>query len=401
MKKGKLAIDPKKYSTVFCGAVLASILVWLILSLIMGKELWTSVFFRHTTDAFMDFFNSVRDASLGEGAYTERHVIYPPMANLLFMLASKITPDAYNGTSFEERRSWSEYPQNVALIVAVTAVCAILLLLILRLSLRMRGIRAWGIAAVAFFGIPCLNMLERGNIMILSLVGVMVYALTYHSENKWLRELGLLALAFSFSLKLYPLLFAWILLGDKRYGDFLRCFLYSAVLLILPSFCFGGPRCLLYIVENILFFSSGEKSALAMMALYSGIPQRIVSLMAYAWFAVCALAFAVTPFVHREDWKKWTVGCVVFLVFPSLTSIYAWALFLIPLLMLFDREEQGKRNLAYFIPMALPFLFVPILTPVPVTANTFLAYVCLAALSWWTVIDTARMTVRYLRERSK
>ena len=396
-----LGQNKRDYGTLFAVWVFASLALWLLLSLVFGKDTFTSVFFRHTTDAFMDFFNSIRDASLGQGAYTERRVIYPPMANLIFLLFSYLTPDAYNATSFEDRKTWSAYDGNILLIAAVTVLASLLLILPIWKSLGTDRKTKVLFTLAAFFSVPCLNMLERGNMMVLALAGVMVYAMTYHSESRLARELGLLALAFSFSLKLYPILFAWLLIGDRRYKEFFRCALYSLALLILPSFFFGGPICLWWIFENIFFFSSNEKSALYMIGLYSGLPGTVVSIIFYGWFLLCAVNFLVSPFLHRERWKIWVGGCMMFISYPALTTTYAWTLFLIPLIGLCNEKTRDRRILGYFIPILIPFLFFPISTPVPVTFNTFLAYICLFALTVYALGDTVLTLYRRWGEWSR
>ena len=61
------------------------------------------LFFRSGEDMFMDFFNSVRDAAQFARVYTERRVIYPPLANLLFLIFSRFLPASYTDTAFAER----------------------------------------------------------------------------------------------------------------------------------------------------------------------------------------------------------------------------------------------------------------------------------------------------------
>lgn len=377
--------------TVFCYAILITGGIYLAASIVSLGYFFDKVFFLHTRDAFMDFFNSIRDASLGLGAYTERKVIYPPMANLIFMLLSMITPDAYNATGWYGRLSWSRYDENVLLICSFVAVCTILLGVLMYNGFDSTKKKRLLFTAAAVFSVPFLNMLERGNIMTLAFLALLCYAFTYESENRFVRELGIIALAFSVSLKLYPALFAWVLIADKRYGDFVRCVIYSVALLILPSFAFGGPSCLLLIVENIFNFSTGSSGVLSVISRYAHIPMALVSIGAYSLFLLCALCYAASAFLYREEqdkWKIWTLGCITFLSFPALCSTYAWALFLIPLVHIFKRGFIGNDIKGYFVPMTLPFLFLPIPLPRYLTANAIILYVCVFAIAVYAIYDT-------------
>ena len=171
------------------------------------------------------------------------------------MLLSFLTPKQYNATEFDDRLTWVSYGSMIVMIIAFVLLCALLFWLLVYKNVKIGKKEKLLFAFVAVFSVPFLNMLERGNIMALALIALLTYAVTYNSPSGLVRELGLLALAFSFSLKIYPVLFAWILFADKRYKEFFRCALYSVVFLVLPSFCFGGPECLLRIVQNIFSFS--------------------------------------------------------------------------------------------------------------------------------------------------
>ena len=401
--KGKKLAQQKCYA-IFCYAVLITAGIYLLGSLLTKGWLADKIFFIHTGDFFMDFFNSIRDASLGLGSYTERHVIYPPMANLIFVLFSKITPAAYNATSFDDRQTWSAYGTNIALCVIFTVVCTLLFFLVSYNLLNTSRKNKIIFAAVSVFSVPYLYMMERGNIMVLAVVALLCYLLTYDSEKAWVRELGLLALAFSFSLKLYPIMFAWILLADKRYKEFFRCALYSVALLILPSFAFEGPSCLLTIFENIFGFSSGTgtKGVLAIISEYAGLPPALVSGVAYGLFLLCGVCFALSVFLYREKserWKIWILGCITFAAFPPLSSIYAWILFLIPLALIFNQGVAMREIKAYFIPVMIPFLFIPIPLPHRLPANTVVMYVCLVFLEVYAICDTVRKIVQ-LRKKN-
>ena len=70
--------DPAEY---FIVLMLLSLSVFFLRCVIAGSDAFIGVFFLNGEDLFMDFLNSLRDVSHGVGVYTERHVIYPPLAN--------------------------------------------------------------------------------------------------------------------------------------------------------------------------------------------------------------------------------------------------------------------------------------------------------------------------------
>ena len=57
-----------------------------------GESTFLGIFHAQGDTLFSDFFRSVRDAATGSAVYSERRVIYPPLANALFWLISRVMP---------------------------------------------------------------------------------------------------------------------------------------------------------------------------------------------------------------------------------------------------------------------------------------------------------------------
>lgn len=349
------------------------------------------MFFSNGNDIFMDFFNSVRDASRWAAVYTERKVIYPPMAVLIFLIFSGFLPAEYNATDFWARKNWIEVPAAFLLIFVVFFALILLLYILLQENVNLSRKYRILFALSAALSFPVLFCVERGNIIFLSFLAVLIFAVTYHSENHIYREIGLLALAFSFSLKLYPVLFGYFLLTDKRYKDAARCAAYGLLMLIIPSFFFGGPMCLVTMVQNVLSFSSpgNHESFTDYVAFLFDINASVLTVVFYAWVLCCILALLAAPFVYRDKpWKCWLLGCLVILTVPSLTSPYSYLFVLIPLLLLVnDKNPKQRSDWFYASVMIVPFLPLPKLTPA--STNVVTLYIVTAILSVALVAETA------------
>ncbi len=375
----------------------ASIVIYLLFYIIKGDADYVDVFFLRCRDLFMDFFNSVRDAAQGPEVYTVRHVIYPPMANLLYLVCSRFIPGLYADSPFKDRTSWVQYPEAIFFVVLFLMVTVLALFLLIYESVKgSRRLRAM-FAFFAVINVPLLYMFERGNMMLLCLLSLVIYFVTYNSENKVYREIGLIALAFSFSLKLYPVIFGWFLLVDKRFFDGFRCFVYGMLMLFVPSFWFGGFSCFIQIVKNITSFSTNHTNAVTVISAYGGIPTSVLSVLVYLWCFICIGAFIAAPFVFKERWKCWMMGVIVFLTVPSLTSIYMWSFFIIPIIMLSDSAKLRGKNLFYFLLIMLLFIFTIGRFNDYLTINSFLMYPVTAILSIVAVADTIITGVRRVK----
>ena len=390
------AVSPKgSPARLFIWAVSLGALVYTVIYMIIGNGSFANMFFTRCSDFFMDFFNSIRDASQGSAVYTERHVIYPPMANLIYLALSRFTPSAYNDSTFNARYTWTNYFTPMMLVVIWCVACALVFVFIVTSVLKKgSNTKKFLVAALTFFSAPTLYLLERGNIIVLALIALMVYAFTYNSKESWKRELGLLCLAFSFSIKLYPVVFGWFLIADKRFKEALRCVIYGFLMLLIPSFFFGGPACFYQLFLNIFSFSSGEGSTLEVILNFINMPaigQKIFTLLVYLWVLICGVCFAVSPFIRKDaPWKTWAVGLVTILCVPSLTSIYSWAFMVIPLLMLFNIDKANKNHIIYSVMLTIPFIMLPFRFNSHVSTNTVSVYVMTAVLSVFCVIDTVK-----------
>lgn len=368
MKKLLLKIKPIfSPVTVFILIMLLSHAAMLIASLFFEGHTILDLFFISGDDAFMDFFNSVRDTSQGAKAYSVRHIIYPPMAAAIFLLFSNFFPNAYLQTSFAIRETWPQY-EGSYYAIAIFLILAVLVLFFA--CYRPHDFSRPIAALLAVFGVcnlPNLYAVERGNIILFSTAAVIFFMFAYDSKNKLVRETSLLALAFAFSIKLYPVLFASLLLVDKRYKDLLKCAAYSILLLLLPSMFFGGIwHCIKFLFENTFNFSADKASiTITNPAWVRWMQINNLKKPYYIFLALSVGCFIFTCFVRRKktstasSLQNWIYICALILALPPLQNLYAAGLLFAPLLMILRENKWSLRNGVYFA------LIISIFIPVP------------------------------------
>lgn len=394
--------DPTVYFIILMGLSLA---IFIITCLILGYTHFTSIFFKHGKDLFMDFFNSVRDVFQGTGAYTQRRVIYPPMANLIFLIFQKLIPDEYSATSFNERYQWVNYPAAILSCMVFVCLCVLLFIIAFNCMLPKCNKKKALIMFFIVMNVPMLFMIARANILILAIAALAVYAFTYDSESKLSRELGLLALAFSFSLKLYPAVFGIFLLIDKRYKETVRCIIYALLFLLLPSLFFGGPICIVWMIENIFSFSS-RTTGWAYFSEFLHIPELTLKIILFMVLILSVVCLIISSCIKKVRWKRLLFVCTILMCVPSIHALYAWEFLLIPLIMFCSSAKLKGINWLYFIFTLLPFLFFPNLISFKngeniKTTNAIFMMACTLCLFIVCLVDSLFTIIHFRRDKKQ
>lgn len=328
--------------------------------LALGESALLSVFFRGGADLHMDFFHSLRDAAQGAAVYSERRVIYPPLANALLWLISRALPASYLATDKTGGvLLWRYHPAAMLSLLFFTVATTVAFSLLLRREPH--GKRAAWLAFLLPVSFPMLFMMERGNVVVLALLALIVYMQNYDAESALAREVGLFSLAVAAALKVYPAIFGLVLLRDRRYRDAARAAGYAFSLFLLPSFFFGGPLYAAYwLIRNTLAYSgSTAANGVGFIGMLGGSPalSRAVLLLLY----LLLFAFVVV-YTLKEPCRSrsFAVAGAALLTVSSIFSAYNFLL-LLPALLLFLREGRlvGVRWVYFFL-LSLPFYtFLP------------------------------------------
>lgn len=383
-----------KIATAFVTLAAVGMLSYFLYVAIAGFSAVMESFYYHGLDMFMDYFNPVRDAAQGAAAYTERHVIYPPMANLIMLIFSRFMPAEYLHTGFSGRLLWVQYPSAMFSLFFYIGIPVLLLLLLCYRCLEgSKGLRS-AMVFLVLFSFPILYMLERGNILIWSVIALLYYIFYYDSESKVHRELSLIALAFAFSLKLYPALFGWLLIVDKRYQEALRCAAYAVVFLLAPSFFFGGPQCFVWIIQNVTSFSAGHH---AIWTLQFFANTRLAWLSDHLFLILFGVLFVVASLCQKQRWKIFVIGAAILYANPASNSIYTWSFFIAPLFLMFRIKSPKALDWLYAAGIALPFVLIP---GMDFVGRQYLAMWCLLGLLVLCTVDTV-LALRQALHRKK
>lgn len=314
----------------------------------------------YNSDTFMDFFNSI--VNTYNNPYDAK-VIYPAICSLIFrLLLLFIRPGDFNSVVINADKSAQpaelKLYQSFMLTYVIFSVIVIVLFFLALGALmknRTNGEKSL-VALFCLFSAPFLYLIERGNILVLSLVFAMLFVAYYDHKNAFVREVALICLAFSISIKIYPVVFAVLLLNEKKYKELIRAAIYTLVVFFLPFVFFGGIEGVGKFIKNLNSTSSKGSLGINRQLSFQKIPLwlgRFFGSKAPLWEVIGKVVLVVfsalgafSLIVSRNRWKACAICACMIVGVPSMSSRYTLTFFIIPIILLL-MEEKENRKLSY------------------------------------------------------
>lgn len=329
------------------------------------------VFFRQGEDYMADFFNVLQYSEdlnpyVNEINGFEEKAYFPLSYVIFFVFGKLMRFDGYDGTL--ESVNFQE-------LVFTNCIMMLMMALLAAQIFDMLDKEKWYkflIAAILMVSGVSLFSYERGNIIVLAVSGMLFFIATYDSENKILRELGYIALAFAAALKGYPAILGLLLVYKMQWKEVFRLVVYGVIAAFGPFLLMEGG------VSNIQFWQRNWKLN---TEVYEFVQQPKLG---YYYFIAYAKDLAFEQREHLRDvWKpiinilavlgvasnffqkrKWmTVGMltVIILMIPSNCGYYC-LLYIFPVILLYLNEKDKRwLDLAYipiFLMLLCPFQMI-------------------------------------------
>lgn len=346
----------------------ASILGSLILAILSdGASFHYTLFFADTTtnnrDFFMDFFNSMRDASSLD--VYEKGVIYPPLANLLFFFFSRFISPSLAESSFDLRLALQKDQRAIMIYLLFALLCVVIFSLILKNYYQQKNSRATAevLSFLFIFFYPFYYCVERGNILLLSMIASAFFVFFHNSPSQKIRELSYVSLAFAAGLKIYPAFFGILLLVEKKYKAALHAVLYGLLFFFVPFLFYDFGASLFQLIDNLLTFSQSNKAVFSFgstsimnLFYYLGDKYHSLGVIAFALSEVIAL---ICAFLAPQKWQRVFALTYLIINIHSVSSTYA-AIFLIIPFAIFISAETKKQNADWVYLILFCLLLLPL-----------------------------------------
>ena len=365
----KNRLNSKNLLKIYFGVFSVSAVIFFIMLILTDGQSFINTLFRNTvgTDFFMDFFNSIRDASTKD-VYKEG-IIYPPLANMFFYVLSLMIDPDLAATKFSRRTMLQRDYVCLFIYFVFVILCFLLFSSIIKRYFAKHGLDKFSSAftVLLVFSYPMIYCVQRGNIALLSLVFSMFFIFNRKSENKFIRELSFILLAIAAGIKLYPAAFGLLLLADNKYKDAIRLAVYGIICIILPFFFYDGFESISDLFNNLNEFSdytldklSPEFVCIDVLAMYANTLFGIKFSDAYTFLATVTYLSALLIFIFSDtEWQKiWAIAYAI-MNYPSTARTYILIFAIIPFIVFICSNSFRKRDIPYYIAFLLMIILIP------------------------------------------
>ncbi len=372
----------------------------------------THVFFHQANNTFADLMNVILysmdlNPYLNEVNGAAEKAYFPLSYIICYVLGNIMGFDGYNG---------SVTTINAMEMVIATGVMTILIA-ILGIQLydmldKGKGYKMLVVLAFLLSGVSLFSY-ERGNLIILAVIGMVFFLATYDSENKILRECGYIALALAAALKGYPALLGILLIYRKEWKEAIRLVLYGVILAFGPFLLLeGGFRNVSIWKENwrlnsefyefvahpkvgyYFFIAYARNATLEQQEHWRNVWKPVVQ----------GLSFLVlgSGFFQKKLWLQVGSLIAVMLVIPSNCGFYC-LLYILPVIVLYFNEKKKDWTDIIYLP-----LFVLMLSPYQIINHNsgqnitlFLSNIALVMFCGCVLIDNVRCVILFILEKRR
>lgn len=355
--------DSKKPFLFSCLVLSGTTVAWLAYFATHGSA-FAGYFVPNPSNTSMDYF-SMLALIYDMDPYADGQ-IYPAMCFLVWRVLYHFMPGTPQGGDALFLRDYmlAQLPY-----IFYTIVCILVISLCVRHLLRMTNSKAASAVVVALIASgPIIFTIERGNIILLVLASLMLFVCFYDSSKKWVRYLSYVCLAFAAAIKIYPAIFALLVLSKGRIKEFIHLAIIGVVVFVLPFFAFGGLEALGTMTRSLFVASEGSASmglgynfsftilARLISALFGVNVQAVPFAFTIAAFVLCLVLF----FLCKPTWQKAFLLALMCVWIPSFSYTYV-LIFFIPAVALFLVDPaRGKRDYLYlglFVLLFIPYAF--------------------------------------------
>lgn len=255
---------------------------------------------------------------------------------------------------------------------------------------------------------PMVYMLERGNIIIIALIGIFVFLTYYQSKDITKRLLAYFALAIAVAIKIYPIFLLVLAFRKRNFRAGIVATAMVGVVNIIPFAFTGGFKGMFAYVNNLINANSYNFQNVTTgisnrgffnyfcNALGVSTPNKLV----IAYTIVVFIVMIIVALFAKSDWIAALATMMLIILIPAQTGVYCIS-YLIPVVffgVLDDYKNQLENTLLIICTLPLiSFSFIAAIFEV----EADLIYACVAVVFQFVVWVLVALLILENLERMK
>lgn len=348
-------------SKIFNITILLYMLFFLI-NIVTSGSYWNSYFFGDVNDSFMDYFNMLALLNNPDPYY--QHSFYPPFCFVFLKVLHLLLPKQLQ--SIESGMTIRNNAVGMFWFFVLIIICTIIIMLVLD-NIFEKKLKSYELVVITLSG-PFLFCIQRGNLLFLALIFILLYFMYYDSDDVKKRILAYISLAIAANIKIYPALFGLMTLRKKRYKETVFLLILGIGSFVLPFCFFDGINS----VKNFLdaFSLGNELVANQGLGLYIDLDhiRKIVNavfglniIQSQVALVIVTIVLLLFAYIAKEDWQAWFLIGTATIWFPTFSLRYAIVLFFPAIILVI---KDGIKNSATSVSKFETCLLLLLITPI-------------------------------------
>lgn len=367
LRDGRTALKQVSWNQKAITAVFTVTMTLTVVGMLLGDgNVFRNTFWLDSNDTFMDWYNPMYTMQSGNiplyDFYSKNTGGYPPIARFILWVVGNVLPrDVVAAGAFGSRA------RSIMLFVVLTiAVVIALFAIISKMKLRNK----WLIYLAIVFSTPMLYTIERGNIILFSIVLSLLFVAGIEGEKRERQDASYFALALAAGIKIYPAIYGLLLVAKRKWKETFNLICWGLSVFLLPFLFTGGFQSFLKCMQNLGGFVSSNKTRGRYWLINYGnvlteisenfgvpaLPSRVVTIS----LLVLVVLLIACVFVQKSYWKQNLALTLVLVLLPGANVYYVAAFYSIPLLLAFREESEDRSVLSRLLVLCLCLALAPL-----------------------------------------
>lgn len=359
--------DGLQLNRIFIVLLLFGDIIFWLMQMIVHGEWMDGYFLDNSHDTGMDYFNML--ACLDKHNPYKMQVNYPPMCFLILKFMYRFVPTSLRG---EDANGfyYRELMHAQIIYVLCMFVISFCIFELVKYSYigsdRDKKLFACGVLLSG----PFLFTLERGNLIIVSFVCLLIFINFYDSEKRWKRWCAYLALSFSAAIKIYPAFFGILIIYRKRYKEAIQTVIVGLIIFVAPCLIFGGMEIFQRMFLGMSAATDLQKaygmgsnfSFSNLIKIVGAVGGNVIELNNVIRLIIPLIVCCIVYICSKEEWKKIYSIALMCIWIPDFSYTYTLLLFVLPLIS-FLRTHKESNYFIYLYGLLFIIILIPLCLP--------------------------------------